>query len=112
MTAIQAFVPPEVVKTIAAFLKFCYIARHNIITNDSLKQLSVALHKFHQSRQIFSGTIQEDGPSGFSLPQQYAMVHYYNHIKNFGSPNGLCSSITESKHVTTVKRPWRQSNKH
>ena len=40
------------------------------------------------------------------------MVHYYNHIKNFGSPNGLCSSITESKHITAVKRPWRRSNKH
>jgi len=65
MTMIQAFVPPEVVKMIAAFLEFCYIARRNIITNNSLEQLSVALHKFHQSHQIFSGTIQEDGPSGF-----------------------------------------------
>jgi hypothetical protein len=40
------------------------------------------------------------------------MVHYYDHIKNFGSPNGLCSSITESKHIAAVKRPWRRSNKH
>ena len=40
------------------------------------------------------------------------MVHYHDHIKNFGSPNGLCSLITESKHITAVKRPWRQSNKH
>jgi len=40
------------------------------------------------------------------------MVHYYDHIKNFGSPNGLCSSITESKHITAVKHPWRRSNKH
>jgi len=40
------------------------------------------------------------------------MVHYYEHIKNFGSPNGLCSSITESKHIAAVKRPWRRSNKH
>ena len=40
------------------------------------------------------------------------MVHYHDHIKDFGSPNGLCSSITESKHITAVKRPWRRSNKH
>jgi len=33
-------------------------------------------------------------------------------IKNFGSPNGLCSSITESKHIIAVKRPWRRTNKH
>ena len=38
------------------------------------------------------------------------MVHYYDNIKNFGSPNGLCSSITESKHITAVKCPWRRSN--
>ena len=112
MNAIQAFVPSDIVKTIAAFLEFYYIARRNIITDDSLKQLNIALHKFHESRQIFSGTVRDSGPSGFSLPRQHAMVHYHDHIKNFGSPNGLCSSITESKHITAVKRPWRRSNKH
>ena len=40
------------------------------------------------------------------------MSHYYDHIKNFGAPNGVCSSITESKHISAVKRPWRRSNKH
>ena len=112
MNAIQAFVPPDVVKTFAAFLEFCYIARCNVITDDSLEQLNAALHQFHKSRQVFSGTAREDGPSAFSLPRQHSMVHYYGHIKNFGSPNGLCSSITESKHIAAVKRPWRRSNKH
>jgi len=112
MNAIQAFVPSQVVEMISAFLEFCYIVRRNIITDNSLEQLKAALHKFHQSHQIFSGTVRLDGPSAFSLPRQHAMVHYYDHIKNFGSPNGLCSSITESKHITAVKRPWRRSNKH
>jgi len=40
------------------------------------------------------------------------MVHYYDHIKNFGSPNGLCLSIMESKHIVAVKCPWRRTNKH
>jgi len=26
------------------------------------------------------------------------------------SPNGLCSSITESKHIKAVKEPWQRSN--
>ena len=26
--------------------------------------------------------------------------------------NGLCSSITESKHITAVKNPWRRSNRN
>jgi hypothetical protein len=33
-------------------------------------------------------------------------------IKLFGSPGGLCSSITESKHITAVKEPWRRSNRY
>ena len=56
LNTIQAFVPAQVVKTIAAFLNFFYIARRNIITEDSLNQLNTALREFHESRQIFSGT--------------------------------------------------------
>ena len=71
MNTIQPFVPPAIVKTFAAFLEFCYIARHNIITEDSLKQLNVALREFHSTHQIFSGTVRTAGPlefSAFSLP--------------------------------------------
>ena len=112
MNVIQAFVPSGIVQTFAAFLDFCYITRRNVITEDSLKELESALHQFHEARQIFAGTVRTDGPSAFSLPRQHAMVHYPDHIKNFGSPNGLCSSITESKHITVVKRPWCRSNRH
>ena len=112
MNAIQAFVPPEIVKTFSTFLNFYYIARRDVITDDSLEELNIALQKFHEARQVFSGTVRAVGLSGFSLPRQHAMVHYYDHIKNFGAPNGLCSSITESKHIAAVKRPWRRSNKH
>jgi len=33
-------------------------------------------------------------------------------IRLFGAPNGLCSSITEVKHIKAVKEPWRRSNRH
>lgn len=39
------------------------------------------------------------------------MVHYRELIELFGAPNGLCSSITESKHIRAVKEPWRCSNR-
>jgi hypothetical protein len=29
----------------------------------------------------------------------------------YGAPNGLCSSIIESKHIKAVKEPWRRSNR-
>jgi len=49
---------------------------------------------------------------GFSLPQQHSLKHYHHHIENFGVPNNLCSSITESKHITAVKKPWCQSSRY
>jgi hypothetical protein len=45
-------------------------------------------------------------PDGFALPRQHALVHYLMLIRLFGLPNGLCSSITESKHIKAVKQPW------
>jgi hypothetical protein len=33
-------------------------------------------------------------------------------VRLFGAPNGLCSSITESKHIRAVKEPWRRSNRN
>jgi len=40
------------------------------------------------------------------------MVHYRMLIEMFGVPNGLCSSITESRHIKAVKEPWRCSNQY
>jgi hypothetical protein len=40
------------------------------------------------------------------------MVHYHSLIRLYGAPNGLCSSITESKHIRAVKEPWRRSNRN
>ena len=47
-----------------------------------------------------------------SLPQQHSLKHYRRMIELFGSPNGLCSSITESKHIVAVKKPWRCSSRY
>ncbi|KDQ54013.1 hypothetical protein JAAARDRAFT_697367, partial [Jaapia argillacea MUCL 33604] len=51
-------------------------------------------------------------PDGFSLPRQHVLNHYVDAIHNFGSPNGICSSITELKHIRAVKEPWRCSSKN
>lgn len=96
------------VKAIRAFLEFCYIVRKNVHDETTLSNLKDALDRFHHFRTVF----QECGvrPEGFSLPRQHSLVHYFSHIRLFGAPNGLCSSITESKHIKAVKEPWRRSN--
>lgn len=108
MNALEGYVPVDIIKTFNAFLDFCYIARQNILTEDSLAALDTALERFHNYREIFR--IDGVRPDGFSLPRQHSLKHYHRHIENFGAPNGLCSSITESKHITAVKKPWRRSS--
>jgi hypothetical protein len=51
-------------------------------------------------------------PGGFALPRQHSLIHYFSLVRAFGAPNGLCSSITESKHIKAVKEPWRRSNRY
>jgi hypothetical protein len=97
------------VRTFHAFLDFCYIARRDVLTEDDLDQLEDALSRFHSFREVFAPI---RGKKGFSLPRQHAMMHYVELIRLFGAPNGLCSSITESKHIRSVKEPWRRSSRN
>lgn len=93
----------------SAFLDFCYLVRRSVINDSTLAEIDDALLRFHQSRTIF----QTSGarPEGFSLPRQHSLVHYRKLIEDYGAPNGLCSSITEAKHIKSVKQPWRRSSK-
>ncbi|KAG1848763.1 hypothetical protein DFJ58DRAFT_717042 [Suillus subalutaceus] len=88
-----------------ALMKFCSIVRQYIITEDTLEKLSDALWHFHQYQQIFQDTGVQF--NGFSLPRQHSLNHYILLIHMFGALNGLCSSITESKHIKAIKEPWR-----
>jgi hypothetical protein len=97
------------VRCIAAFLDFCYLARRSTHTTSVLERMEEALDRFHHYRQVFvTAGIR---PTGFELPRQHALVHFVRGIIMFGSPNGLCTSITESKHIEAVKKPWRRSNR-
>ncbi|KAG1765450.1 hypothetical protein EDD22DRAFT_978772 [Suillus occidentalis] len=104
LPAIEGHVPEDVVYAFSAFLDFCYLVQHNILMEKSLKEIQDVLARFHQYCEIFktTGTV-----TTFSLPRQHSMVHYVHCIRLFGAPNGLCSSITESKHIKAVKEPWR-----
>jgi hypothetical protein len=109
VNALEGYVHVDIIKTLNTFLDFCYIARQNVLTEDSLNVLDTTLERFHHYREIFR--ISGVRPDGFSLPRQHALKHYRRHIENFGAPNGLCSSITESKHITAMKKPWRRSSR-
>ncbi|TFK58959.1 hypothetical protein BDN72DRAFT_873109 [Pluteus cervinus] len=114
LPAISGHVEPEMVLTVQFFLEFCYLVRRSVLEDSDLEKLDQLLDKFHQHRTIFEteGVRHPQGNrSAFSLPRQHSLIHYCTSIMEFGAPNGLCSSITESQHIEAVKKPWRRSNK-
>lgn len=88
-------------------MEFCYLVRRSVLDDDDLDAIDTAVADFHRDRVAFN----EIRPDGYSLPRQHSLVHYRFLIQEFGAPNGLCSSITESKHIKAVKEPWRRSSR-
>ncbi|KAF5328289.1 hypothetical protein D9758_018165 [Tetrapyrgos nigripes] len=109
LAAIAEYLPDEMVKCFAAFLDFCYLVRRVDFSETTLAEVQETLNRFHHYRVVFLQTGVRDD---FNLPRQHAMMHYVQHIMEFGAPNGLCTSITESRHITAVKKPWRRSNRY
>ena len=96
-------------RTFRAFLEFCYLVCKDIVTSTELAQLNDTLSRFHRFHTIFMNT---GAAQSLSLPHQHSHTHYFKLIKLFGAPNGLCSSITESKHIKAVKMPYQRSSHH
>lgn len=96
------------VQAIRAFMEFCYYVRRSVIDEDTLRAIDTALADFKRDRVIF---VESGVRNDLSLPRQHSLDHYRRSIQMFGAPNGLCSSITESKHIKAVKRPWRRSSR-
>ncbi|KAL4071376.1 hypothetical protein V8B97DRAFT_1917589 [Scleroderma yunnanense] len=84
LPAIEGHVPIKIVQTFRALLEFTYLACHNVITEDTLAAIQDTIRCFHEYWEIFC---------------QLGMA-----------PNGLCTSITESKHIDAVKDPYWQTN--
>ena len=110
LCAIAGLVPIKIVQCMATFLDFCYLARRSEHDTDILAVMNDALHHFPELRMVFVDLGVRE--TGVGLPRQHALIHYVHAIQQFGSPNGLCSSITESKHIDAVKQPWRHSNRN
>ena len=86
-----------------------YIVQCNTITVEDLVELQRILDCFHTHHEAFIGKAGVTGEC-ISLPCQHSLMHYICCIILFSSLNGLCSSITESKHIKAVKEPWQWSS--
>ena len=110
LPAIVGYVPDEIVKCLHTFLEACYITRRQDIDTKALDHLEDVLEQFKELQEVFR--VPGVRPNSFALPRMHSMFHYRRQIEDFGAPGGLCSSITESRHVTAVNKPYRRSNKY
>ena len=108
LPAIEGLVPVEMAHCVGAFLDFCYLVHCDFHDTISLEATQEALDCFHKHHNVF---IEVGLYNNFNLPWQHSLQHYVHLIHEYGSPNGICSSITENKHTKAVKEPWRQSSK-
>ncbi|KAJ3563932.1 hypothetical protein NP233_g8618 [Leucocoprinus birnbaumii] len=94
---LEGYVLQEIIRTLIAFLDFCYVVCKGSITTSDLIQLQDALDQFCSNKMIFmtSGIRTE---VLVTPPHQHSMEHY--------------EFMIQSKHIKAVKEPWRRSNRH
>ncbi|KAI6159652.1 hypothetical protein EDD17DRAFT_1778746 [Pisolithus thermaeus] len=110
LPAIAGYVPNEMLQALSAFMDFCYTVHQSSLGEADLEALDKALQRFETHCSIFEAEgIHSDG---ISIPRIHALQHYHEAIELFGAPNGLSTSIVESKHIHAVKRPYQRSNKN
>jgi hypothetical protein len=107
IAAIKGHVPNDMVECIAVFMEVCYLVCQDDISTADLDLIEKEVSRFHCLWQVFIDTGIHDG---LSLPWQHALMHYPDSIALFGSPNGLCLSITKAKHIKAIKELWWQSS--
>ena len=107
LPAIEGHVPIEMVHTVCDLIEFSYLVHRDVHDTQSLKAVDDALKSFHTNHKIFrtTGVVKS-----FNYPHQHSLKHYVALIHAYGAPNGLCSSMTENKHIKAVKKPWRRSS--
>lgn len=97
------------VRAVRALIEFIYLSQRSIHDTESIEQMNDALERFHENVEVFVETGVR--PEQSTPPRQHALIHFIKAIRLFGAPNGLCTSITESKHIKAIKEPWRRSNR-
>ena len=100
----MGYVPDQMVQALSAFMDFCYIVRQSSLDEFDLAALDNALQCFETEHTIFE--TEDICPEGISIPHIHALQHYHEAIQLFGAPNGISTSIVESKHIQAVKKPY------
>ena len=109
LPAIKGHVSAKMICAVCDHIKFSHLIHQDVHDTDLLQALHDILKRFHENCEIFrsSGVVHH-----FNYPCQHALKPNVHLIHEYGSPNGLCSSMTDNKHIKAIKSPWRCSNKY
>ncbi|PSR72189.1 hypothetical protein PHLCEN_2v11928 [Hermanssonia centrifuga] len=58
LPALVGHVPPQMLRALSAFMDFCYLVRRDVISEDTLKAIDVALDRFQRECIVFEENIQ------------------------------------------------------
>ena len=108
LPAIRGLLPDDLVRALREYLEYAYLIRQPEQTDDMLRRADEAHGRYRHFREVFR---HAGVRPTFSIPRQHAPTHSPRHTRNFGALYGLCTSITENKHIFAVKKPWRRSSK-
>ena len=108
LPVLVGYIPDDMVRAIAAFLDFCYLVRRLVFTPEILDDVDAALKRYYGLWEAFRDTLEK----GIFSIKQHIISHYREQAEETGAPVGICMSITESKHIDAVKKPYRRSNRH
>lgn len=75
---------------------------------DSLQLLQDSLDAFHENKHIF---VTLGIRTHFNIPKLYALQHYVDSIRLFGSADGYNTEISERLHIDFAKKAYRASNR-
>lgn len=105
---IVGHVPSQIVCTVSVFLDFCYLVCRDELNEDILVKIEDATAHFKKEHIIFEVVGVRDN---FNISRQHFITYYHSLIPMFGALNGLCSSITKSKHTKAVKELYHCTSK-
>ena len=105
---------PAAMLCVRAICDFATMAQYRSHDEETLRYLEHALYRIDKLKRVFGKSRPKDNETGqptFNFPKWHVMTHYVEHIKQFGSADGMDTSHSEAAHRYLVKAFFDRTNK-
>ncbi|KAG8773834.1 hypothetical protein FRC12_002290 [Ceratobasidium sp. 428] len=104
--------PDDLITFVRSLIDFSYIARAARLTEDELEELREAHATMHRLKQVLvRAKIYKSTDRLANIPKWHMLSHYFDSIRELGTPDGYNTESPEYLHIVYVKRGWEASNK-